>query len=313
MIRQRTHDLAQGKWKGILLHLGFPAAALTGKNTACPMCGGKDRFSFDNENGVGSYICRGCGSGGTGWKLLEKWKGWTFAEAAREVDQVLGGDRPLSRDPVKRERTPEEKLQACIRLWNEAEPVEAGGLVHRYLLGRGCPLPQNRDALRFSQLCPVPNAPGFQLAMLASVKGPDGRGVTLHRTFLTPQAQKAPMENPRALMPGDLVDGCAVRLAPIGPRLGIAEGIETALAAGERFNVPTWAAINTAMLAKWRPPEEVVDVTVFGDADCKFGGQAAAYACAHRIATTCPWVERVTVEIPPRLGTDWADQMSIAA
>lgn len=306
MNRPRTHDLARGKWKGILQALGFPAEAVSGKNVPCPMCGGKDRFRFDNQQGSGSYICNGCGNGGTAWTLLERWKGWKFAEAAREVDKVLGNVRA---DPVKPERTDKDKLADCVRLWGAALRVEQGDLVHRYLMNRGCPLPQNLDSIRFAESCPVPFEVGARPAMLASVKGPDGKGVTLHRTFLHPEGRKADMDNPRALMPGDLPDGCAVRLAMHGNRLGIAEGLETALKAGERFGLPVWAAMNATMLAKWIPPEGVNEVIVFGDADRKYGGQAAAYALAHRLAVRFK-IERVTVEIPPQLGTDWADEQA---
>lgn len=304
MTRPRTHDLAKGKWKGVMLALGFPAAALSGKNTACPMCGGKDRFRFDNSQGQGSYICNGCGAGGTGWALLKKWKGWEFAEAAREVDAALGN--VTRADPVKPDRSPQDKLANCVRLWNAAERIEPNDLVHHYLIGRGCPLPQNLDALRYAPSCPVPGEVGGRPAMLASVKGPDGRGVTLHRTFLKPDGGKADMDNPRALMPGQLPDGCAVRLAIHGDRLGIAEGIETALKASERFGLPVWAALNATMLAKWLAPEGVSELIVFGDADKGYAGQAAAYECARRNAVIRK-IERVFVEIPPVLGTDWAD------
>lgn len=301
MIRGRTHELAKGKWKGILLQLGFPASALTGKNGPCPMCGGKDRFRFDNQNGEGSYICNGCGAGGNGWKLLEKWKGWEFKEAANEIDQILGNLKP---DPAKRESSPAQKLAACARLWNEAMPIQRGDPVDKYLTGRNCPWPQNLDCLRYLPSCPVPYETGMRPAMLAAVKGPDGKGVTLHRTFLRPDGAKADMENPRAMMPCDLPDGSAVRLAQFGNVLGIAEGIETALRASARFSIPAWAALNATMLAKWNPPDGVSEIVVFGDCDTKYGGQAAAYTCAHRLAKKGL---NVRVEIPEVLGTDWAD------
>jgi putative DNA primase/helicase len=182
-----------------------------------------------------------------------------------------------------------------------------GDPVSLYLESRGCPLPENRDCLRFLASCPVPFEAGMRPAMLASVKGPDGKGVTLHRTFLRPDGSgKADMENARALMPGSLTPGSAVRLGPIEENMGIAEGLETALAARERFGIPFWAALNSANLAKWRPPQGVKRVLVCGDNDRKFGGQAAAYACAHGIAVMkeAPIVE---VAIPDRSGMDWAD------
>jgi putative DNA primase/helicase len=140
--------------------------------------------------------------------------------------------------------------------------------------------------------------------MVAAVRDLNGKGINVHRTFLGPNG-KADMSDPRAMMPGRLPDGCAVRLAPAKAIMGIAEGIETAIAASVKFKMPVWSAINATMLAKWIPPEEVEEVHVFGDNDAKFAGQAAAYALASRLAGRMGL--RVQVHIPERVGTDWAD------
>ena len=301
MTRAKTADLAKGKWRGILLTLGVGDQFLTGKHAPCPVCGGRDRFRFDNRDGSGSFICSQCG-GGTGFKLLELVKGWDFRTAAAEVDRIIGR---VEAEPVKPGLDPERRKKMLNGLWKGGEPITPGDPVQRYLEGRGLDLPQNRDCLRFVASCPVPDEVGARPAMVAMVSGPDGKPVTLHRTFLGPNG-KADMAQPRALMPGPVPDGAAVRLTLQGDQLGIAEGIETALKAAERFRVPTWAAINSAMLAKWTAPEGVKRLTIFGDADPKYGGQAAAYACAHRNAVRGIEIEHV--HIPATLGCDWADR-----
>jgi putative DNA primase/helicase len=143
--------------------------------------------------------------------------------------------------------------------------------------------------------------------MVAMVVGPDGKPVSMHRTFLKPDGSgKAEMAAPRKLMPGELPEGACVRLCdyvPGGP-LGIAEGIETAMSASALYEMPVWAAINSEILKKWTPPEGCEEVAVFGDNDAKFGGQAAAWALAHRLAVKGI---RVTVHIPPIEGDDWND------
>jgi putative DNA primase/helicase len=95
-----------------------------------------------------------------------------------------------------------------------------------------------------------------------------------------------------------------VRLAEHGATLGIAEGIETALSATALFGIPCWSAINANGLAKWSPPTGVEEVVIFGDNDPKFGGQAAAFSLAHRLACRGP---AIRVEIPPTVGDDWND------
>ncbi len=301
MTRAKTSDLAKGKWRGILLTLGVGDQFLTGKHAPCPVCGGRDRFRFDNRDGSGSFICSQCG-GGTGFKLLELVKGWDFRTAAAEVDRIIGR---VEVEPVKPGLDPERRKKMLNGLWKGGETITPGDPVQRYLEGRGLDLPQNRDCLRFVASCPVPDEVGARPAMVAMVSGPDGKPVTLHRTFLGPNG-KADMPEPRALMPGQVPDGAAVRLSMHGDRLGIAEGIETALAASKRFGLPVWAAINSTMMVKWLPPEGVKQIVVFGDNDPKFGGAAAAYVLAHRLAARLHL--DVEVRIPERTGCDWADR-----
>jgi putative DNA primase/helicase len=140
-------------------------------------------------------------------------------------------------------------------------------------------------------------------AMLAVVITADYQIAGVHRTYLTPDGHKADVPCVRKLM-GTLPAGAAVRLADHADVLGIAEGIETALSAKILFDVPCWSALNSYGLTTWSPPPEVHDVVVFGDNDTKFGGQAAAWSLAHRLA--CKGIA-VRVEIPPTAGDDWND------
>ena len=63
MQREKTADRAVGQWLGILSAIGLPARSLVNKHGPCPMCGGKDRFRFDDKNGRGTWICSQCGAG----------------------------------------------------------------------------------------------------------------------------------------------------------------------------------------------------------------------------------------------------------
>lgn len=81
MFHERTSHAARGKWKGILLQLGVPAVSLTGKHAPCPMCGGADRFRFDNKDQRGTFICNACGAG-DGMKLAVEYTKMKFPEVA---------------------------------------------------------------------------------------------------------------------------------------------------------------------------------------------------------------------------------------
>lgn len=293
----KTLDAARGKWRGILLQLGLPDVHLTARHAPCPLCGGEDRFRFDNKHGNGSYICNQCGAG-TGMQLLQKVKGWDFATAAGEVDKILGN---VKADAVKPAMDDEKRRKLLNDLWRAGKPIQADCMAGFYLASRGVGLCECPD-LRFVEQCPAPDGVK-RPAMIALVRDAEGTPVNIHRTFLG-EGGKADMDNPRAMMPGSIPPGSAVRLFAASQTLGICEGIETAFAASKRFGLPVWSAIDAGKLVKWQPPEGCKSVVVFGDNDRTFTGQAAAFTLANRLAVKG---FDVSVQIPEQEGTDWAD------
>lgn len=304
MFHDKTTHAAKGKWRGILLTLGLPESSLKDKHGPCPLCGGKDRFRWDNKDGQGTYICGGCGAG-DGMKLAIEYTGKTFREVASMIDEMVGNVK-ADAIPAKPVMTDEQRRQTLRDTYKATQVVQAEDLVHRYLETRGIEELVYPDGLRFAPKLRDGEG-GIRPCMVAMVSGPDGKPVSMHRTFLKPDGSgKAEMASPRKMMPGELPDGACIRLGEYvaGGPLGIAEGIETAMSASALYQMPVWAAINSAILKKWMPPEGCTEVAVFGDNDPKFGGQAAAWALAHRLAIK--GVE-VTVRIPERAGTDWND------
>lgn len=82
------------QWPGILQALAGlddnQVSIKAGKaGTPCPLCGGRDRYSFKDEE-KGGWACRKCGKGGDGWALLQQMHGWDFSKAAEEVGRYLG-------------------------------------------------------------------------------------------------------------------------------------------------------------------------------------------------------------------------------
>jgi phage/plasmid primase-like uncharacterized protein len=98
-------------------------------------------------------------------------------------------------------------------------------------------------------------------------------------------------------------NGPHVRLTPVAAMLGIAEGIETALAASRLFGIPTWSVLSTYGVETFEPPAEVNHLIIYADHDLNGAGQKAAYALAARLAGTIT----VEVKIPDKPGTDWND------
>jgi putative DNA primase/helicase len=293
-------DRAQGRWSGILPALGIGESFLTGKHGPCPMCGGKDRWRWDNREGRGTWICSRCGAG-DGIALVMQINGWHFRKAAEQIEAVLGSSWA---DEPKRERSDREKRDAMNKLWRSSKAIEANDPVGRYL-GRRVGLTCFPTCLRTaSNLHYQSDRSSFHPAMIAMVTAPDGAPSSVHRTYLTADGRKASVDEPRRMMPGTIAKGSAVRLAPPMGVLGIAEGIETALSASALFAVPCWAAVNAGMLAAWQPPPEVKRILIFGDNDPGYAGQAAAYALARRLASDKCALE---VHVPADPGADWND------
>ena len=300
-MREPLSVRAQGRWHGLLPHLGVPVQFLDGRHRPCPICGGKDRARFDNKDGRGTFFCAQCGPG-DGVGLVMKVNGWTFKEAAERIEMLVGDVAVVEPKP---ERSDDQKRRALRELWRRSKPIEAGDPAGLWLKNRVGMEKDFPSCLRFvERLRYEDDEPSYHPGMVALISGPDGRPLGLHRTYLTETGAKAPVEAVRRQMPGPRCLGASVQLCPPAASLGLSEGIETALAAAALFGMPVWATLNTTLMVEWVPPPEVKEVVVFGDNDAKFGGQKAAYTLAHRLAVKGLTVR---VEFPEDAGEDWND------
>ncbi len=151
-------------------------------------------------------------------------------------------------------------------------------------------------------------------AILAIFKDPAGRGVTLHRIYLSPDGRKAPVPAPKKTMPvpaGLSLSGAAIRLGPSAPELGLAEGIETALAVTTATGGICWATTSACLLEKVVLPEQVRRVIIWGDSDQSRTGLKAAARLAERLVKEG---RKVTLRLPQRPAGkktwDWADVLA---
>lgn len=302
MIFEKTAHRARGQWSGILQELGIAKSHLQNKHGPCPMCGGKDRFRFDNKEGNGTWFCNGCGAG-DGMQLAILFLREDFQAVAKRIDGIIGTVKADAPPPAKLST---EKRRALLRqLWMDSARIVPGDVVDRYLSSRRLDEAQYPNDLR-TVLKAYDGDGGVRPAMIAVVRDAEGKAMTIHRTFLHPDgSRKALMPEPRKIMPGPWPDGSAVRLSQwTEGALGIAEGIETAMSAAVEFEMPVWAALNAGRLERWEPPAGCTEVAIFGDNDDSFTGHAAAYVLAKRL-----WLKgvRVTVHIPRNPGDDWCD------
>lgn len=166
-------------------------------------------------------------------------------DVALEVAHVLGGTAPLT-----------------------------GTVGEHYLSVRGLSDPQSPDLLFHPDLSDFDTRRGYcgLVAIVRDARGQKTGGI--HRTFLVDDGSSKALPGKKML---GSVKGGSVRLAPVGidGHLGIAEGIETALAVTAIFNVPCWAGLTAGGVASWEWPQEARRVTIFADAG-KAGQESAA-------------------------------------
>ena len=295
----KTQDRAQGKWFGVLSGLGLTEGQLSGKHGPCPLCqSGKDRFRWDNRDNRGTYFCSTCGAG-DGMKLALEFTGLSFKACAKKIDELCG---------VVKEQAPKAKvipMDRLLRLSKGLVQVTEGDPVSRYLINRGLKTPVKY--LRLHPSLPYWDA-GEMLgrfpAMVGAYRDPEGRVSTFHVTYLTPDGYKADVPAQKKVI-SSMAKGGAIRLTDPQEVMGIAEGIETAIAARILKGIPTWAAVNATALANFEPPAECKKLFVFGDNDLSFTGQMYAYQLAHRLR------DRVEVQVvlPEKTG-DFADEVT---
>ena len=127
------------------------------------------------------------------------------------------------------------------------------------------------------------NSRTYHPAMIAAVALWPSKTISgVHRTYLAADgSDKVPLP-PNKMMLG-LIKGGAIRLSPIGTKLILAEGIETALSCFYATHVPTWSCLSTSgMIDIVVPPLEITqEIIVCADGDG--AGQKAADKLAERL------------------------------
>lgn len=296
----KLHERAQGHWQNILPALGINRRFLNKKNGPCPMCGGKDRWRFTDLNGKGTWWCNHC-SGGNGVALAMKFTGLPYGELARRIEHVIGGAVAI---PIRAGRTDAQRRAALNELWQSGMCVRPDDPVDRWFEGRGLGMRNYPGSLRCGMHVRHSGPPvTWHPAMLAMVTDTSGKPATIHKTYITADGKKAPVDKVRMFCSGSRPVGGAVRLAPAASVLGVAEGIETAIAAMTISGIPTWAALDAGGVERFEPPAEIKRLIVFGDNNSNGTGQRAAYALASRLSGRL----EIEVRIPEKPDTDWND------
>ncbi|EHQ4359598.1 toprim domain-containing protein [Salmonella enterica] len=286
-----TVKQACGHWPRILPALGVKV--IKNRHQSCPVCGGSDRFRFDDKEGRGTWFCNQCGAG-DGLKLVEKVFGVSASEAAGKVNAVTGNLPPVAPEVIaaaEAETEADRKAAAAlaVRLMENTRPASGNA----YLTRKGFP---DRE-------CPVLSAThktGGVTFRAGDVVVPlyDDTGALVNLQLINSDGLK------RTLKGGQVKGACHTLEGKkeAGKRLWIAEGYATALTVyhltGETVMVALSSVnlLSLASLARQKSP--ACQIVLAADRDLNGDGQSKAAAAAD----ACEGI----VALPPVFG-DWND------
>ena len=290
-----TVKQACGHWPRILPALGMKV--IKNRHQACPVCGGADRFRFDDKEGRGTWFCNQCGAG-DGLKLVEKVFGISASEAAGKVNAVTGNLPPVAPGvtaAAEAETEADRKAAAAlaVRLLEKTRPATGNA----YLTRKGF---AGRECLTLT----ASHKTGGVAYRAGDVVVPlyDGTGALVNLQLINAEGLKRTLKGGAVKGASHTIEG----KKQAGKRLWIAEGYATALTVhhltGETVMVAL-SSVNLLSLASLaRSKHPACQIILAADRDLNGDGQTKAAAAA----AACEGV----VALPPVFG-DWNDAMML--
>ncbi|MDH2129547.1 toprim domain-containing protein [Sphingobium yanoikuyae] len=205
--------------------------------------------------------------------------------------------------PYPHAASTEKRPGPALRLWDASVPL-IGTSAEAYLSGRLLQPPW--QDLRYKARAPLGRGRDvvFRPALIAAVRERH-RIVAVHRSFLDPLSVSLAKDltNPRMMLgrPGR----GAVQLAPANDILGLAEGIETALAAMRLHRLPVWATLGAERAGHILLPGSLERLVLLFDRD------AAGWSAHQRALEAYARPHLDIRSIWPSTGhNDWADVLA---
>ncbi len=290
MEAKAVKQLASGRWASIVSSLSphlNQAVEKMGHHVACPVHGGVDGFRvFKNFEETGGGVCNTCGVHHDGYSLLMWVNGWDFKTTHQEIQRALGitadTQRALIVQPLPKPKAKEKDAQAIRdtlnHVWKSSVALteDIARPARRYFANRGIHHVDYRkldsNVIRFVPLLEYyeeGKLAGKYPTIVTMICDASGCPAAIHRTYLTHEGTKAPIQSPKKIMrhcAENLFGAMRIAVQGKGKVLAVTEGIETALAVMGAFNVPVWVAGNAYLLENFVPPKGCA-VVIYADKD----------------------------------------------
>lgn len=248
------------------------------------------------------------GPGGDLLDLVQEKMGCNRASALEWLRSFTGEVRPSVAPLTQSSAAPSQPLvwsTEAQTIWNRSVPLK-GTLGEDYLKARKCYVPDVSD-LRFLQAGKHPPALVARVTDFVT-----GAPMTLAFIRLDPQSgRKASGPGAKTCLWGHRKSGGVVRLSrfvEVGGRLGVAEGIETAMTVIAEGHGPVWAALGADNLKRLLPSDRFGELVIWADHD-RAGREAADHLGGRWGAAG----HGVRIALPPNYDTDWNDVVMTTA
>lgn len=215
-------------------------------------------------------------------------------------EHIMQATRRLERMEARAKTYASKLGERHQKLWDECLPINssASDPARLYFDSRGFLAVLNElertDSVRFHPALPyyVEDEKGSfkeigkYPAIVAAIRDIEGNLLTLHRIYLSKQGKKASVSDAKkmASVPeGVDINGGAIQMgAPFEGILGVAEGLETALAAYRATGIPVWSTVNAQLMKTFQIPGNIHTLLIWADLDKSRTGEVAANVLKQR-------------------------------
>jgi DNA primase len=227
--------------------------------------------SFTVNPDKGFFHCFGCGAHGSPIDYVMRLRRLNFVDAVRELAQLPQQRPSTAAIPPRRRTEAPDRWDELRNILAGCGPITSSTAAHLYLWTRG--LNPNQPGLLAHPALYCAEVKGPLPALVAPVTDALGVVVAVQRIYVSARLEYAggigPKDSRAAVATrkkslGAMRNG-AVRLRPAGRRLGLAEGVETAIGASEDYRVPVWATCGATRLGNIAIPRQVEQLLIFAD------------------------------------------------